>query len=54
MSNFCFNFRSVFIVLILFLLNIRKETSLPGFRIKGLVFFQYIQNVPMMTQNRGH
>ena len=34
MSTFCFNFRSVFIVLISFLLhvNIGKEMSLPGFR----------------------
>ena len=33
MSNFCFNFRSVFTVLLIsFLLNIGKEVSLPRFR----------------------
>ena len=38
MCYFCFNFCSVFIVLISFLLNIGKEMSLPGLRIYYLYF----------------
>ena len=44
-----FYFRSVFIVLISFLLNIRKEMSLPGFHI--LPFFLLLDNSLFKTSN---